>query len=320
MKPRLLIILSPPRSFSSVVSTMIGQHPELYCFPELHLFVADTVGEVLDREAAKGRNYAGPPGTLRALAELHDGVQTTTTVLRAGAWLLERREWSTRKLVDHMLDLVAPRMGIEKSPVTCMKPAYLQRTYRFYPDACYLHLTRHPLSTRKSMDEFFDKRKALASRKGRRRSFEMDNLLVWYRMHRNIIEFTRDLPPAQVLRLKGEDVLSEPDLYLPQIAAWLGVSTDPEAIEEMKHPERSPYARVGPAPTRGGNDGKFMRSPALRSGRVREPSLRDLLAREPVRWISGQGDRMLAESGLRLIPEQEIAEEVRGLARCMGYH
>lgn len=315
----MLIMLSPPRSFSSVVSTMIGQHPDLYCFPELHLYVADTVGDILDREQGKGRNYAGPPGTLRALAELHDGIQTTTTVLRAGVWLTERRHWSTKQLTDHLLDLIEPRIGIEKSPVTCMKHAYMQRVYTFYPDAYFLHLTRHPIPTKKSMDEFFDKRKQVHSKKGKKRSFEFDNLLVWYRMHRNIMEFTEKLPTGQVMRLKGEDILSEPDVYLPQVAEWLGIRTDPTAIEEMKHPENSPYACVGPAPTRGGNDGKFMRDPKLRVGRLKEPSLRNLLASEPINWISAQGRQMLAEAGLGFISDHELADEVQGIAQCMGY-
>ena len=46
-----LIILSPPRSFSSVISTMIGQHPQIYGFPELHLFSGETLGDILEREA-----------------------------------------------------------------------------------------------------------------------------------------------------------------------------------------------------------------------------------------------------------------------------
>ncbi len=112
MPPNMLIILSPPRSFSSVVSTMIGQHPQIYCLPELHLFVGETIGQILDREQKKG-NYGGPPGTLRALAQLHDGVQTTTTIIRATAWLIERRDCSVKQLIDHLLLLITPRMTLQ---------------------------------------------------------------------------------------------------------------------------------------------------------------------------------------------------------------
>jgi hypothetical protein len=321
MSRTMLIILSPPRSFSSVVSTMIGQHPQLYCFPELHLFVADTVGEILDREAKK-ENYTGPPGVLRALAEIQYGVQTTGTIIKAGSWLVEMRHWSTKELVDYLCGLVAPAIAVEKSPITCSNIAFLRRAYAYYPDAYYLHLTRHPVSTRQSMDEFFTKRNTITRRRGRegrKAPIELDQLLIWYQMHKNIMEFTSKLPTGQVLRLKGEDVLSEPDRYLPQIADWLGVRTDRAAIEEMKHPENSPYARVGPAPARGGNDGKFMRSPVLREGRVREPSLRNMLATEEVAWVSEKGRNMFREAGFDFRPEAEITAEVEGMAHCLGY-
>jgi len=298
---------------------MIGQHPDLYCFPELHLFVEDTVGEILDREARRGKNYTGPPGVLRALAELHYGMQTTGTIIKAGAWMVERRDWTTKQLVDHLCALVAPRIAVEKSPVTCSNAAFLERTYSYYPDAYYLHLTRHPIATRKSMDEFFGGHTKIRARRTRSRSMKLDSLLVWYRMHRNIMEFAEKLPLGQVMRLKGEDLLSEPDRYLPQLADWLGVRTDQAAIEEMKHPERSPYARVGPAPARGGNDGKFMRSPVLREGRVREPSLRDALATQEISWVSEEGRRMFQEAGFDFRPEAEISGEVEGLAHGLGY-
>lgn len=319
MPPNMLIILSPPRSFSSVVSTMIGQHPQIYCFPELHLFVGETIGQILDREQKKG-NYGGPPGTLRALAQLHDGIQTTTTIIRATAWLIERRDWSVKQLIDHLLLLITPRIGVEKSPVTCMSPSFLANAYACYPNAYYLHLTRHPVSTRHSMQEFFAKRSSLSDSKvGKGRALKFDHLLMWYRMHRNIFAFTSRLPEAQVMRLKGEDLLSDPDLYLPQIAEWLGVRTDREAIEEMKHPERSPYACVGPAPARGGNDGKFMRGPALRQGKVKEPILKEFLSNSNIDWLSREGIALLGASGLQMTAGPQIGAEIEGMAQRMGY-
>ena len=48
------------------------------------------------------------------------------------------------------------------------------------------------------------------------------------------------------MRVRGEDLLGEPDTYLRKIAEWLGLRTDEEAIEAMKHPEQSPYACIGP--------------------------------------------------------------------------
>lgn len=226
---------------------MIGQHPQLYGFPELHLFLADTVNELLDREQKKG-NYCGSPGILRTLAQLHEGLQSTSSIIRAGAWLADRRHWSVKELIDYLLQMISPRLGVEKSPVTCKSQSYLARAYACYPKAHYLHLTRHPISTKLSMEEFFQNRKKL--RILRRKTDEMkdmqslevkyNHLLVWYVFHKNILNFTSNLPIGQVMRIKGEEILSEPDMYLPQIAEWLGINTDSASIEEMKHPERSP--------------------------------------------------------------------------------
>ena len=154
--PAPLIILSPPRSFSSVVSTMLGEHPEMYGFPELHLFVGDTVRQVIDleRKHKGGKSHAGPPGLLRSLAQLHDGVQTTGTAIRAAAWLLERADWSTKAMLEYLFQKVSPRIALEKSPPTSIRPQYLERAFAYFPDAFFLHLTRHPLPNRSSLIEF----------------------------------------------------------------------------------------------------------------------------------------------------------------------
>lgn len=283
----LLIILSPPRSFSSVVSTIIGQHPQLYGFPELHLFVGDTVEEVIQHHQHR-RRLQTPPGLLRTLAQIHDGIQTTETVVKARLWVDQRRDWSTKKLYDYLLEGVGPKIGVEKSPVTVSSREFIERAYAFFPTANFLHLTRHPIPARKSMIEFVE-RKQKATKASRSNALRIDPLRLWYSAHQNSVNFCATLPLGQSMRIKGEDILSEPDLYLPQIAEWLGLRTDPEAIEAMKHPENSPYASIGPFLARGGNDGKFMRSPELRPGKVKEPSLRDELEQDELKDALDEG-------------------------------
>jgi hypothetical protein len=314
----LLIILTPPRSFSSVVSTMIGEHPELYGFPELHLFSAEYVEELVQHKMKGGK--AGPPGLIRTLAQEHDGLQSTKTILKATDWFLERRNWTTKKLMEYLLDLVSPRMGVEKSPQTTKKMRYIERTQQWFPNAYYLHLTRHPVSARNSIQEFLGhKASKNKDKKSTLRNSFADGFFAWYHMHTNIINFTDTLPVGQVMRIKGEDLLSEPDIYLPQIAQWLGLRTDSEAIEAMKHPENSPYAYVGPAPSPGGNDPKFMRNPQLRGGKLKEPSLQDFLTKEEWIWPSDEIKEMLLQEGIQLSSRDNFADEIVRLANLMGY-
>ena len=54
--------------------------------------------------------------------------------------------------------------------------------------------------------------------------------------------------------MKGEDVLRGEEECLTSFAAWLGLRTDPPTIDQMRYPQRSPYARQGPASARLGSD------------------------------------------------------------------
>src|ERR1700693_5783209 len=69
-----LLILAPPCTFSWIVCAMIGQHPQMYGLPELHLFSADTIGEWL--EQCSRESYEMDHGLVRTVAELFFGAQT----------------------------------------------------------------------------------------------------------------------------------------------------------------------------------------------------------------------------------------------------
>src|SRR5271157_2595651 len=149
-----VFVLAPARSFSSVVATMIGQHPELAGLPELKLFGFRTIGELESSLPAYWRERGfthRSPGLVRALAEFEFGGQTPKRLLMARAWLTERARWSGADVLDHLLARLAPRTGVEKSPETVNDGAALRRAARAYPEARYLHLTRHPATTAASM-------------------------------------------------------------------------------------------------------------------------------------------------------------------------
>ena len=85
-----------------------------------------------------------------------------------------------------------------------------------------------------------------------------------------------------------------------QIAPWVIEHTDPEAIDDMKHPERSPYACLGPKGAKHGCDRSFLLSPELRPARVTLPNLT-----APLSW---------RKDGSGLPPR------VAKMARDFGYH
>ncbi len=286
-----LIILCPMRSFSSVVCAVLGQHPETYGLPEVNLFMADTVGELM---AAHTSRPHGAHGLLRTLAQLQHGEQTESTVAAVQAWLEEHSDWSTGQVFEYICDQVAPKIAVDKTPRTVLSPAYLERAYEVFPDASFLHLTRHPRSTGKSL---LNNLKRNSEWGGTYDADRIDPENIWLRAHSNITEFASTLPEGQCLRIKGEDLLTDPDLYLPQICEWLGIDSGAEAVEEMLHPERSPYACYGPENAKMGNDPEFLEKPAFRRAVVKEPELYG-----PVDW-SGE----------------EFRKETIKLSRELGY-
>lgn len=258
-----LFVVAPARSHTSVITTMIGLHPELCGFPELALFRRETVGDLLSDPPGWGgipteRRLAG---LLRAIAEHHDGRQDAGTIGAAKEWLAERPGWRVEDVYDHLLSLVAPAIGVEKSPDNSAREDYFARLNEAYPRARFLHLTRHPVTTVRSMwNVYHDK----GFWKIPLEMLHMFCLGAWYFHHKRLLEFGRTLPAHRYLMVRAEDVLSDPSAHLSGVAGWLGVDTGPAAIDAMCHPERSPYARLGPAGAVGGNDQKFLKDPALR--------------------------------------------------------
>jgi hypothetical protein len=137
-----------------------------------------------------------------------------------------------------------------------------------YPEAYYLHLTRHPVSTRASMREFSAAKHAKDKVEQELRQ-RADRLVSWHHIHSNILRFTASLPLGQTLRIKGEDVLSDPDRYLSQVAEWMGLRTDAAAPEAMRHPETLALCLCRSLTRERRERPQFMRSPKLRR-RTRE--------------------------------------------------
>ncbi|MGF6870597.1 adenylyl-sulfate kinase [Paraburkholderia sp. MM5477-R1] len=257
-----VFVLAPARSCSSLVAAMLGQHPELYGFPELRLFRAATVAELL----IEPQPGAGMParertaGLVRALAQLHEGRQSVEAVERAFDWLRSRAAWDVTAVFDHLLALIAPLTGVEKSPETTRSDHALSRASRAYPSARYLHLVRHPWSTVASMLSAWS---GLSYWKVPSSAAPQLCLDTWREQHARIAAFGEQVGPERFLRVQAENLINHPGEVLPVLCRWLGISSDEACITAMVHPERSPYSTWGPSNAGGGFDPKFLTSPAL---------------------------------------------------------
>jgi Sulfotransferase family len=262
-----LVILAPMRSYSTVVAAMLGQHPQMYSSLETHLFTCDSMRQWWLKYGATNKVLG--QGLLRAIAELVMGHQNEVTVELARRWILRRLAWPAKDVFRVLARQVDPFVLIDKSPLIVDREQHLQRVLTAFPRARFLHLTRHPLGFGRSFLKFFEDLGTPVA---------IDPQNVWLRQHSTILKFLETVSPAHRMRVRGEDLLGDPDRRLVEIAEWIGVETSPAAIDRMKHPERSPFARLGPinAPF-GGGDPNFFRDPKLHRSKAKPPSLNGAL-------------------------------------------
>jgi len=299
--PDPVFILAPPRSFTTAVCGMLGQHPEMYGLPEVHLFAAETLGEMWGYYSTPLRRH-GQAGLLRAVAQLYAGQQTVRTVVLAERWVRARLSCDTGWVFQELVEQANGPVLVDKSPVTVERAECLARVIRTFPQARFIHLLRHPRGVGESVIGTFGDRGLVL------RGFvdyrtdppTPDPQKMWYSIHTNILMFLEGVPKEQQYRVRGEDLLSEPDDHLRDIAGWLGLRTDRAAIDEMKHPERSPFACFGPVNARYGGDPKFLANPTLKTGKVVRHNLEDPLSwRDDGRGFSPEVEELAQQFGYR---------------------
>ncbi len=312
-----LFILAPPRSFTSIVCAMLGQHPQMYGLPETQLLTSETLAEQWHRDSQASPRIRH--GLLRVVAQLYFGDQSAASVKLARGWLRRRAHFSTGLIFELLAERIQPLIPVEKSPDVVHRLQSLRRLYYMFPQGRFLHLLRHPRGHGESNVEYFRARAQRVSLPpshwvfwnsehprpvptaddGGQSAKTLDPQLGWFIHNMNICNFLGAVPEEQKMWIRGEDLLSNPNEGLRRIADWLKLRTDDEAIDEMKHPERSPYAFIGPPGARYGNSSRFLENPVLRPDRAKQQNLDG-----PLSW---------REDGSEFLPK------VKELARQFGY-
>ena len=264
----MIPVLAPPRSCSSLIAAMLGQHPELYASAELECFTGNSIGDCFG--FAERVPVVTLHGLLRTVAQLRCGVQNDASITAARQWLEARSHWSGADLVAWIEAQITPRRLIDKSPIHVLRWPCLRRLAVACGDQPLLHLSRHPLRAVQSLVGAYSKR-------GQRLTVS-EALRTWLVGHRYCLRYREQLAQAPSLLMRSEDVLADPEGSLARVCRHLGIADHPAVIAAMLHPERSPYACRGPRHASSGNDPHWMASPALRRGisSVSSPSLKDL--------------------------------------------
>jgi hypothetical protein len=271
-----LILLAPPRSYTSVINAMLGQHPQAFGLPELNLFNVEILKNLWGRVSTEiGGDSNRRHGLLRAVAEIYSGEQTRASITMAEHWAAAREDRSTGEVYLELASKIDPLIPVEKSPAYSVSPDRLLRILKAFPDAHFIHLVRHPIPQGKSVMNLNDGIFAYFVN-----AFEfhynhvvVDPQIAWHDINVTILRFLAEVHHSQQLRMRGEDFFEHPEAWLRDICRWLRIRDDSEAIDSMMHPERSPFACYGPINGLFGNDPNFLRAPSFRKHKPRVPPL-----------------------------------------------
>ncbi len=214
IEDRLLFVIGPPRSGSTLLMRMLSSHSQVYSRPEPHLFgplahlgYFDTV------EKAPFDQFQAADAMRALVSELPEGEETYVDACRAYVDLLYGRLLAVRG--------AGKRFFLDKTPANALGLPFITR---LYPRARYVVLTRHPAAVFSSFaNSFFDGDFTAAHR--------FNPILERYvpAMARLLREAT-----VPVVQVGYEQLVSNPERELRRVCDFIGIEFEPGMIEYGK--------------------------------------------------------------------------------------
>jgi hypothetical protein len=241
-----IFILSAPFSGASYVAAVLGCHPSLYAVPQLDLFMADHVSELL--EIVDIGQGAHGDGLLRALAELEFGGQDDHSIGRARQWLQSRADASTTEILHALATMAAPRRLVVPDVETPLRTSDLTRLRRAAPYADVLQVLRHPYAQGMVHATWLRERLFVPTdfKDHSKRPPVIDPQLGWFRAHRNIALQLGADPQIRVARQRIEDLDVASEASLRALSVALELPVDAAGLAAMSQPEAWLFAGFGP--------------------------------------------------------------------------
>ena len=210
MEDRVVFVIGPPRSGSTLLARMIGAHSLIMGRPEPHLLTPLAhLGYYAKVDKAPYDAVLAAEAQREFVADLPRGEQDYLDACRAYCDTLYLRMLATQP---------AKRLFLDKTPAYGL---ILDFVAKVYPTARYVVLTRHPLAVFSSYAEsFFNGDYAAAQAYNPIAERYVPALAKFLRQ--------RAVPIYHVVY---EQLVAEPERILAEIFAFLGVPNEPQAVE-----------------------------------------------------------------------------------------
>jgi hypothetical protein len=208
VEERLIFLISPPRSGSTLLQRMIGSHTQVLTHPEPHLITPLAYLGYYDTVDKAPFDHINSAEAIRLFVRsLPRGEEDYLDALRAYADVMYGR----------ILEPSGKRFFMDKTPAYALVLPFLTK---LYPRSKYVVLTRHPVAIFSSYaNSFFDG--------DWERAHEFNPLLERYVPA--IARMLRERP-VPLVHVQYETLVAEPEAQLERVFAYLGLPHEPEAV------------------------------------------------------------------------------------------
>ena len=216
-----VFVLCSPRSGSTLMRVMLAGHSGLFAPPELHLLDHETFSEraqALDKGAFMGLGLVKAIESLKGL-----NVRKANSLVRQ--WIEE--DHSVVDIYRLLQEWSGERRLVDKTPTYTEHLETLQRAKRWFPNATYIQLVRHPYSVMDSIIRLNEESPLVRDIVFRG---EVDSWgaaeTVWSKAYRNTEQFLAEIDPARKLTVRYEDLVVDPESVARKICEKLEVPFD----------------------------------------------------------------------------------------------
>lgn len=219
-KRKIVIVLSPPRSGSTLLRVMLAGHPGLFAPPEMELLQFNTLGE--RKEAYSGCYKFRLEGTLRTIMQAKGVSLEDAQELMAE---FEQNNARIQSFYETLQSWVAPAILVDKTPYYSYHPAILEHAETLFDEVHYIHLLRHPCGTISS----FEKAQMNQVLHLNEHDYSLRQLgeMVWANSHQNINGFLAKIPEHRQHKIFFEHLLKTPEAECRKLCDFLGIEFSP---------------------------------------------------------------------------------------------
>jgi hypothetical protein len=213
MQDRLVFVIGPPRSGSTMLQRMLGSHSAIFTHPEPHIITP------LAHLGYFGNVDRAPYDHINAAEAIREYVDD----LPGGeADYLDACRAYTDVLYGRMLDQAGKQLLLDKTPAYALVLPFLAK---LYPDAKYVVLTRHPLAVLSSYASSFFEGDFDAA---------VDFNDIVGRYVPAIASFMRQ-GNVPFHRVRYEDLVTAPEERMGEMFAFIGLPNEKGAVDYGQH-------------------------------------------------------------------------------------